>query len=556
MDQNEDKTTQTRNRDQAAAEVQDEAPAKQPEAANADDATEANVSEVLLDADVEKQQQEGEQDKRPFVNGAGEAGAALSEKNGCVKVKMDEEEREAKFTGLNKEELLRVASTPGWVRTRCALLVLFWLGWLGMLVGAVLIILQAPRCRDLPDTHWWNQGALYRIPSVHAFTRAVDIKGVMQKVDALSQLKFKGLVIGPVHVAPPDNAAALNFQEIAADVGSLEQFKDLVRTAHRKGMSVVLNLTPNYRGSTGSWFSNASVSMVVEKLKSALVFWFIEGVDGIELEDVEYVANAVPSLWSDIRAIVQNGTNEQPTRRLLMGVTEHRSAAAVSTLLSSTGVDLLTSMVLAEGDASQLVQSVLDLYAAHGPTRLSWNMGGRGPGHLASLVGPALVPLCQLLLFTLPGTPVLQYGDEIGLMDEGTTFSTMIWDSPEEEEPNTTLKEDRARRTSWRALVRDLSGLRAKERSLLMGDFVLLVNTSSTLAYVRSWDQNNRYLAAFNLADGEAQLEPTGWVLPPLAEVVLATPVVGALTPGTRTDPAKLRLGAQQAVLLRFPYAG
>uniref|UniRef100_A0A3Q2X7E6 Glycosyl hydrolase family 13 catalytic domain-containing protein n=1 Tax=Hippocampus comes TaxID=109280 RepID=A0A3Q2X7E6_HIPCM len=334
------------------------------------------------------------------VNGA----EAQSEKNGCVKVKMEQEEQE-KFTGLNKEELLRVAGTPGWVRTRWALLVLFWLGWLGMLGGAVLLILQAPRCRDRPATHWWNRGALYHVPSVHAFTDAGDIRGVQQKVDALSKLKFKGLVIGPVHVAPPDDAIALSFQEIAADAGSLEQFKDLVRVAHRKGERAHASI-------------QKGIFVFCGRDAPALVFWFGAGVDGVQLADVEHVAAAVPSLWADIWAIVQNGTNERPTRRLLMGSTERRSAAAVSALLSSTGVDLLTSGVLPEGDASELARSVLDLYAAHSATGLAWNLGGRGAGHLASLVGPALAPLYQLLLFTLPGTPVLQYGDEIGLMDE------------------------------------------------------------------------------------------------------------------------------------------
>ncbi|XP_077421181.1 amino acid transporter heavy chain SLC3A2-like [Vanacampus margaritifer] len=570
MDQNEDPTP---NRDQSVAQEQDaasetkEAPAlrpptpKQPDEAADADATEADASEVLLgrrELDVDKRQEEEEdkQDKQPMNGAAGDAGEEQPEKNGCVKVKMEEEEQEEKFTGLNKEELMRVAGTPGWVRTRWALLVLFWLGWLGMLGGAVLLILQAPRCRDLPATNWWNRGALYRVPSVRAFTPAGDIKGARQKVDALSQLNFKGLVIGPVHVAPPDDAASLNFQEIAVDAGSLEQFKDLLRVAHRKGIFVVLDLTPNYRGSSGSWFSNASVTVVAEKLKSALVFWFSEGVDGVQLADVESVAAAVPSLWADIRAIVQNGTNERPTRRLLMGATEQRSSEAVSALLSSTGVDLLTSGVLLDGDASQLAESVLDLYAAHAPTRLAWNLGGRGPGHLASLVGPRLVALYQLLLFTLPGTPVIQYGDEIGLMNEGTPFPRMIWDSPEEEELNATLKEDRTRRASWRSLVRGLSGLRAKERSLLIGDFVPLVNSSSSLAYVRSWDQNARFLAAFNWAADEAQLEPGHRALPPLAEVVLATPAAAGLTAGARVDPARLRLGAGQAVLLKFPYAG
>ena len=55
------------------------------------------------------------------------------------------------------------------MRTRCALLALFWLGWLGMLAGAVLIILQAPRCRPPPAVNWWNKGPLYQIGDVQAF---------------------------------------------------------------------------------------------------------------------------------------------------------------------------------------------------------------------------------------------------------------------------------------------------------------------------------------------------------------------------------------------------
>ncbi|MGH0180404.1 UNVERIFIED_CONTAM: hypothetical protein FKN15_003818 [Acipenser sinensis] len=85
-------------------------------------------------------------------------------------VKLPEDQEEGlKFTGLSKEELMKVAGTPGWVRTRWALLVLFWLGWLGMLAAAIVIIVQAPRCQPVPEQSWWHKGALYRIGAVAAF---------------------------------------------------------------------------------------------------------------------------------------------------------------------------------------------------------------------------------------------------------------------------------------------------------------------------------------------------------------------------------------------------
>ncbi|XP_040916695.1 4F2 cell-surface antigen heavy chain-like [Toxotes jaculatrix] len=538
------------------AELKDAEPrddAHPPQVAADADATEADVSEADLDQE--------EQEKQPMTGGdraadapsaAGDAAAA--EKNGSVKLKIPEEaEEEVKFTGLNKEELLRVAGTPGWVRTRWALLVVFWLGWLGMLVGAVLIILQAPRCRDLPPTNWWNDGPLYQIGHIQAFTDAHNLKGLEQKIDSLSQLKVKGLVVGPIHVAPPDEAMSLRFEEISPEAGNLEQFKGFVQAAHRKGISVVLDLTPNYQGSSGPWFSNTSVTNVAERLKSALVFWLNEGVDGVQLSGVERVSSVVPSLWTDIRAIVQNGTSERPYKRVLIGITERSSAEDVSSLLSSTGVDLLISRVLRPGDATERAQSIQSLYSSHSQTKLAWSLGGRAEGHLASLVGPALVKLHQLLLLTLPGTPVFNYGDEIGLMDEGTKFPKMLWDT--DGELNETLQEERSERLSCLRFFRSLSELRGKERSLLFGDFVLLHNSSSSLVYLRAWDQSERYLAAFNWAEEAAVLQLDDVTLPRQAALVLSTNS-SVLSSDSSVDLTDLRLGPRQAALLRFPYAG
>lgn len=103
--------------------------------------------------------------------------------------------------------------------------------------------------------------------------------------------------------------------------------------------------------------------------------------------------------------------------RVLIGVSERSSPEDVTSLLSSTGVDLLISKVLLSLDATARAQSIQQLYSDHNQSRLCWSLSGRSQGHLASLVGPALVKLHHLLLLTLPGTPFFNYGDEIGLMD-------------------------------------------------------------------------------------------------------------------------------------------
>lgn len=64
-----------------------------------------------------------------------------------------------------------------WVRTRWALLVLFWLGWVGMLAGAIVIIVQAPRCKPIPEMNWWNEGPLYQISDLNTFSEEGGLQG-------------------------------------------------------------------------------------------------------------------------------------------------------------------------------------------------------------------------------------------------------------------------------------------------------------------------------------------------------------------------------------------
>ncbi|CAL8298489.1 unnamed protein product [Arctogadus glacialis] len=525
------------------------------------------VEPTKVEQENEVELTEKEQEKQPMTGGGeaanGEAASspAAENGNGTVKVLLPEEETEAKFTGLSKEELLRVAGTPGWVRTRCALLALFWLGWLGMLAGAVIIILQAPRCRTPPAVSWWNRGPLYQIGDVQAF--ADNLPGVQQKVSQLAKLKLKGLVLGPVHVAPEDQPQRLDFHNISPDIGNLRQFRDLLQAVHKKNMFLVLDLTPNYHGNQ-PWYSNITVTTVAEELKSALMFWLKEGVDGVQLAGVEQVMTAEPSLWADIRAIVQNRSDDVDSKKVLVGVTDGGSALGVSALLGSSGVDLLLSDVLRSTaeDATERAQSVQLLVAAHTQSRLAWNLGGRSQGHLASLVGSSGVKGHQLLLFTLPGTPVFNYGDEIGLLDQETTFPTMLWDSPEaDQDLNGTAKEDQVRRSSVLQVFRGLSELRAAEPALLYGDLLLLHNASSSLAYARVWDQSARFLAAFNWGSEEGvALDLSHPLLEPEGVVIMATDAgaqgPGAVVPGAAVALEAVQLGPGQALLIKVPYRG
>lgn len=64
---------------------------------------------------------------------------------------------------------------------------------------------------------------------------------------------------------------------------------------------------------------------------------------------------------------------------------------------------------------SELLQDMETLKSEQG--NVAWGLGAINRKQLSQLATtPALIRLYQLLLFTMPGTPVFTYGDEIGLL--------------------------------------------------------------------------------------------------------------------------------------------
>lgn len=95
-----------------SAEQKDAAPEEAAQSAVEADATEADVSEADLDQEEQEKQPMTADGERPAESRPEGWEELEAEKNGIVKLKILDEAEET-FTGLNKEELLRVAGTPG-----------------------------------------------------------------------------------------------------------------------------------------------------------------------------------------------------------------------------------------------------------------------------------------------------------------------------------------------------------------------------------------------------------------------------------------------------------
>lgn len=55
---------------------------------------------------------------------------------------------------MTKDELMKFANDPFWVRLRWIFFILFWALWVAMLAGAILIIIRAPKCSAPVALSW------------------------------------------------------------------------------------------------------------------------------------------------------------------------------------------------------------------------------------------------------------------------------------------------------------------------------------------------------------------------------------------------------------------
>lgn len=136
-----------------------------------------------------------QEDGKNNINDKGDA--SVKEKNGDAKLDIGELKSDLLY--LDKEELMKTANDPFWIKIRWFFFILFWLSWFGMLAGAIFIIYSAPKCGvEVPRSklEWWEEGPLVEI---QPDTKLEDLK--MHKDNHV-----KGLIID----WPEDTYASLD----------------------------------------------------------------------------------------------------------------------------------------------------------------------------------------------------------------------------------------------------------------------------------------------------------------------------------------------------------
>ncbi|KAH6926979.1 hypothetical protein HPB50_024354 [Hyalomma asiaticum] len=207
------------------------------------------------EAVTEKLVAQGEGTKITFTN------AKLDGKDRNGDAKIDIQGVESQFVGLSKEELMKYANDPFWVRLRMTMFVLFWVLWLAMLVGAVAIIVLTPRCAPPPRLAWWQSSPVYNV-EVASYADSDgdgrgDIAGLTSKLEYIKKLGMGTLLLSNIF-SKDASGATKDYLEVDPSLGSLADIETLLNSTKEKDLHVVLEINPAYVSKDHQWFLDSS----------------------------------------------------------------------------------------------------------------------------------------------------------------------------------------------------------------------------------------------------------------------------------------------------------
>ncbi|XP_021073966.1 neutral and basic amino acid transport protein rBAT [Mus pahari] len=358
---------------------------------------------------------------------------------------------------------------------------------------------------------------------------------------------------------------------------------------------------------------------VQEEIKEIIKFWLSKGVDGFSFDAVKFLLEAkdlrneiqvntsqIPDtvthyseLYHDFTTTqvgmhdivrdfrqTMNQYSREPGRYRFMGT--EASAESIERTMMYYGLPFIqeadfpfnkyfTTIGTLSGHT---VYEVITSWMENMPEGKwpNWMTGGPETSRLTSRVGSEYVNAMNMLLFTLPGTPITYYGEEIGMGDISITNfnesydittllskSPMQWDNssnagfteanhtwlPTNSDYHTVnVDVQKTQPSSALRLYQDLSLLHARELVLSRGWFCLLRDDSHSVVYTRELEGIDKvFFVVLNFGESSTVLNLQGLIpdLPTKLRVRLST---SSASKGSDVDPRAIPLGKGEGLVL------
>lgn len=108
-------------------------------------------------------------------------------------------------------------------------------------------------------TYWWKEAKIYEL-YIDKF--AGDLKGLTSKLDYFTALGINCLHLLPHYPSPmvDDGYDVMDYRNVRAELGTLDDFADCLLEAHRRDIRVIVDLVLNHVSAQHPWFVEARAS--------------------------------------------------------------------------------------------------------------------------------------------------------------------------------------------------------------------------------------------------------------------------------------------------------
>ncbi|MGV2621126.1 UNVERIFIED_CONTAM: alpha,alpha-phosphotrehalase [Halobacillus marinus] len=113
---------------------------------------------------------------------------------------------------------------------------------------------------------WWKKAVVYQIyPKSFRDTTGNgvgDIQGIIEKLDYLKELGVDVLWLTPMYKSPQnDNGYDISdYYDIHEEYGTMEDFDQLLRETHDRGMKIIMDIVVNHTSTEHEWFQASRMS--------------------------------------------------------------------------------------------------------------------------------------------------------------------------------------------------------------------------------------------------------------------------------------------------------
>lgn len=327
------------------------------------------------------------------------------------------------------------------------------------------------------NTPWYKNAIFYEV-FVRSFAdsdgdKVGDLNGLSEKLDYIENLKINALWLMPIFPSISYHGYDVtDYYDIHPAYGSIEDFEKFIKKAHEKDIKVILDLVINHTSSRHPWFVSSASSYtspfrdyyiwslnkpeknpqlwyqkptgyyyalfwsempdlnfdnpyVREEIKKIAKFWIEKGVDGFRLDAAKHIYDEdyknivwwkefyqyLKSIKPDIYLVGEVWDNEYKIAEYYKGLPSNFNFPLAEKIVNSVAnqrdlgiIEFInTTRILFKENNPDFTDAIF--LRNHDQVRIRTSFGGSIDKSI----------LAASIYLTIPGTPFIYYGEEIGM---------------------------------------------------------------------------------------------------------------------------------------------